>query len=209
MNPTDSYFLNTKKWQKEQEILREICLDCCLNEELKWKQPCYVFKGNNILILGAFKEYCALNFFKGAFLADLEGILIQPTENVQAGRQLRFTNVEQILKLKAIIQAYIFEAIEVEKAGLKVEMTKSTNLIYPSEFQDILDVKPDFKIAFEKLTPGRQRAYNMFFSAPKQSETKTTRIEKSIHQIMNGFGLNDCTCGLSKKMPGCDGSHKI
>ena len=209
MNPeVDVYVSNVKKWQKEIAKLREIVLDCQLTEEVKWKNPCYTYQQKNIVLIHGFKEYCALMFFKGALLHDENNLLIQQTEQVQAGRQIRFTNIDEIVKLEPILKAYIYEAIEVEKAGLKVEMKKSTDLVFPEEFENILDKNPTFKSAFASLTPGRQRAYNLYFSAPKQSKTRETRVEKYMQQILDGKGLTDCTCGLSKKMPYCDGSHK-
>jgi uncharacterized protein YdeI (YjbR/CyaY-like superfamily) len=210
MNPkVDEYLHKAKKWQQELEALRAIILDCGLLEELKWRQPCYTFQNNNIVIIGEFKEYCALSFFKGALLLDSNGILSKPGENTQAARLIRFTNATEIRKMNPILKAYIYEAIEVEKAGLKVDLKKNTELELPEEFKHILHKNIALKNAFEALTPGRQRAYNLYFSAPKQSKTRETRIEKYITKIMNGIGFNDCTCGLSQKMPYCDGSHKL
>jgi uncharacterized protein YdeI (YjbR/CyaY-like superfamily) len=210
MNPkVDEFLSKAKKWQEELGALRTVVLDCMLIEELKWRQPCYTYGKSNIVIIGGFKEYCALMFFKGALLNDSKRILIQQTENVQAGRQIRFTSVKEIIKMKPILKAYIFEAIEVEKGGLKVELKKNSALIFPEEFVNALNKNAVFKIAFNALTPGRQKAYNLYFSAPKQSKTREIRIEKCTQQILNGKGLNDCTCGLSKKMPYCDGSHKL
>jgi uncharacterized protein YdeI (YjbR/CyaY-like superfamily) len=209
MNPTlDFYFSNAKKWQKELELLRSIVLDCGLTEELKWKVPCYTYQNSNIIIIHAFKEYCALLFFNGALLNDANDLLIQQTENVQAGRQIRFTNSQEIVDLKNTLKAYIFEAVEVEKAGLKVELKKHTEYKIVAEFQNKLAENPALKTAFEALTPGRQRGYLLYFSAPKQAKTIELRIENSIPLIFKGKGLTDCTCGLSKKMPTCDGSHK-
>jgi uncharacterized protein YdeI (YjbR/CyaY-like superfamily) len=209
MNPSVDIFLSKAKlWQYELEKLRMIILDCGLTEELKWRQPCYTFKESNIVIIGEYKEYCAISFFKGALLNDTKEILIQQTENVQSGRQIRFTNVAEIMKMEAALKAYIFEAIEVEKAGLKVDFKKNTEIIFPEELQHKLNKNAVFKTAFYALTPGRQRGYMLHFSAPKQSSTRESRIEKYAQQIINGKGLNDCTCGLSKKMPNCDGSHK-
>jgi len=192
MNPkVDFYFSKAQKWQKEFEKLRMIILDCGLTEELKWGCPCYSFQKKNIVLIHGFKEYCALLFFKGALLNDANGILIQQTENVQAARQIRFTNVREIVKTEPILKAYIYEAIEVEKAGLKVDLKKTTELIFPEEFQNKLDKKPALKAAFDALTPGRQRAYNLYFSAPKQSKTRESRVEKCMQQILKGKGLND------------------
>jgi uncharacterized protein YdeI (YjbR/CyaY-like superfamily) len=192
MNPkVDFYFSKAKKWQKEIEQLRMIILDCGLTEELKWGCPCYAFQESNIVLIHVFKEYCALLFFKGALLNDADGILVQQTENVQAARQVRFTNVQEIIKMKKILKAYIYEAIEVEKAGLKVKLKETADFKIPGEFQNKLDKSPALKKAFDALTPGRQRAYIFYFSQPKQSKTKESRVEKYMQQILNGKGLND------------------
>src|SRR3954452_3899655 len=192
INPeVDFFFSKAKNWQKEFEKLRMIILNCGLAEELKWGCPCYTFQKRNIVLIHAFKEYCALLFFKGALLNDANGILIQQTENVQAARQIRFTNVREIVEMKPTLKAYIYEAIEVERAGLKVNFKKNTDLIFPEEFQNKLDEMPALKTAFEALTPGRQRAYNLYFSAPKQSKTRASRVEKCMPQILNGKGLTD------------------
>ncbi len=192
MNPkVDGYVRKNKKWQEELEKLRTIVLDCGLTEEVKWKVPCYTFQNSNIVLIHVFKEYCALLFFKGALLNDANGILIQQTENTQAARQIRFTNVREIVEMEPILKAYIYEAIEVEKAGLKVNFKKTTEFIIPEEFQNKLDEIPALKTAFEALTPGRQRAYILYFSAPKQSKTRESRVEKCMQQILNGKGLND------------------
>ena len=192
MNPNvDFYFSKAEKWQDEILKLRMIILDCQLTEELKWGVPCYTYQGNNIVLIHTFKEYCAILFVKGALLHDVHNILIQQTKNVQAGRQIRFINVREIMEMVPILKAYIYEAIEVEKAGIKVNFNKNTELIFPEEFQNILNKKPALKTAFDALTPGRQRAYNLYFSAPKQSKTRQSRVEKYIRQILNGKGLND------------------
>jgi uncharacterized protein YdeI (YjbR/CyaY-like superfamily) len=192
MNPAvDFYFSKAKKWQEEIMQLRIITLDSGLTEELKWGCPCYAFQKTNIALIHVFKEYCALLFMKGALLKDIKGILVQQTENVQAARQIRFTNVKEIEKLKTIIKAYIYEAIDVEKAGLKVDLKKTAEFIIPEEFQNKLTKNPALKIAFRTLTPGRQRGYILYFSAPKQSKTRELRIEKYMQQILNGKGLND------------------
>jgi len=192
MNPkVDFYFSKAQKWQKELEKLRMIILDCKLTEELKWGCPCYTLQQKNIVLIHVFKEYCALLFFKGTLLNDSYGILIQQTKNVQVARQIRFTNIREIVKMKTILKAYIFEAIEVEKAGLKVTLKKTTEYKIPEEFQIQLNKNPALKTAFKSLTPGRQRAYILFFSAPKLSKTRESRIEKSIKPILNGKGLND------------------
>jgi uncharacterized protein YdeI (YjbR/CyaY-like superfamily) len=192
MNPkVDFYFNKAQKWQEEINKLRTMVLDCGLTEELKWGCPCYAFQKSNIVLIHVFKEYCALLFFKGALLNDANGILIQQTENVQAARQIRFTGILQIVEMGSVLQAYIFEAIEVEKAGLKVELKKTKEFIMPGEFQIKLNAIPALKAAFEALTPGRQRAYLLYFSAPKQSKTRESRVEKYIPQILDGKGLDD------------------
>ena len=194
MNPkVDFYFSKGKKWQEELEQLRIIVLDCGLTEELKWGVPCYTFQKSNIVLIHVFKEYCALLFFKGALLNDAHSILIQQTENVQSARQIRFTNVREIVDpdVISILKAYIYEAIEVEKAGLKVDFKKTAEFIIPEEFQNKLDETPALKTAFDALTPGRRRAYMLHFSAPKQSKTRESRVEKCMLQILNGKGLND------------------
>ncbi len=192
MNPkVDFYFSKVKKWQEEIRKLRMIVLDCGLTEELKWGVPCYTFQKSNIVLIHVFKEYCALLFFKGALLNDANGILIQQTENVQAARQIRFTKVWEIVKMEAILKAYIYEAIEVEKAGLKVDLKKTTEFKIAEEFQNKLDELPALKTAFDTLTPGRQRAYILYFSAPKQSKTRESRVEKYMQQILHGKGLNN------------------
>ena len=204
----DEYLGKVQKWQKELQALRALILDCGLNETLKWGEPCYTFQKNNVVLIHGFKEYCAIMFFKGALLYDEENILVQQTENVQATRQIRFTALREIIEKEAVLKAYIFEAIEVEKVGLKVVMKKTTDFIIPVEFQHKLDESPIFKTAFESLTPGRQRAYHLFFSSAKQSKTRESRVEEYRQRIMIGKGLNDCICGFSKRMPNCDGSHK-
>ena len=192
MNPkVDKLIRKSKKWYEEFEKLRSIVLDCGLTEEVKWGQPCYTSEKKNIVLIHGFKEYCALLFFKGALLKDSKVILIQQTENVQAARQIRFTNVAEIDDLEPILKSYISEAIEVEKAGLKVELKKTSEYIIPEEFQKELDENPILKDAFEALTPGRQRAYIYYFSQPKQSKTRESRVEKYIPHILDGKGLND------------------
>ena len=192
MNPKVDVFLSkTKQWREEFEKLRMIVLDCQLTEELKWGKPCYAFQKSNIVLIHGFKEYCALLFFKGALLNDAHGVLIKQTENVQAGRQIRFTNVREIVAMETILKAYIYEAIEVEKAGVEVNFKKTTEFIIPEEFQIKLNKIPVLKTAFDALTPGRQRGYILHFSAPKQSKTRESRVEKCMQQILNGKGLND------------------
>jgi uncharacterized protein YdeI (YjbR/CyaY-like superfamily) len=192
MNPkVDWFFDKGEKWQKEFEQLRTIILSCGLTEELKWGKPCYTFEKNNIVLIHGFKEYCALLFLKGALLKDSDHILIQQTKNVQSARQIRFTNVKEIVKLKPSLKAYIYEAIEVEKAGLKVDLKKTQEFSVPEEFQNKLNKNTALKTAFKALTPGRQRAYLLYFAAPKQVKTREARIEKFMQPIMDGKGLND------------------
>ncbi len=191
-NPeVDFYFSKAKKWREELATLRTIILDCQLTEELKWGNPCYTFEKSNIVLIHVFKEYCAFLFFKGALLKDAKGILIQQTENVQAARQIRFTNVREIVAMKASLKAYIHEAVAVEKAGLKVKLKKTTEFAVPEEFQDKLDESPALKAAFDALTPGRQRGYILYFSSAKQSKTRESRIEKNMPRILKGKGLDD------------------
>jgi len=192
MNPrVDFFFDKAGKWQKEYEKLRTVVLGCGLTEELKWGCPCYTFQGSNIVLIHGFKDYCALLFFKGALLNDPNGILIQQTKNVQSARQIRFTNLREIAKMEKSLKAYIYEAIEVERAGLKVKLKKTEDFAIPEEFQRKLDKKPALKKAFTALTPGRQRQYIFYFSQPKQSKTRESRVEKYIPQILDGRGLND------------------
>lgn len=191
-NPkVDFFFAKAKKWQEELEKLRSIILDCGLTEELKWGVPCYIWHDSNILLIHAFKEYCAILFHKGVLLKDTDGLLIQQTKNVQSARQIRFTEVAQIKKLQPKLKAYILEAVEVEKAGLEVKMKKTSEYEIPKEFQEKLDEMPALKKAFDKLTPGRKRGYILHFSGAKQSKTRTSRVEKNIPDILNGKGLND------------------
>ena len=192
MNPkVDIFISKAEKWRKEFEKLRKIVLNCGLTEELKWGQPCYTFQNSNIVLLHGFKEYCALLFFKGALLHDTDGILIRQTENVQAARQIRLKNVQEIVKIESVLKTYIYEAIEVEKAGLKVKMKKTSDFKIPEEFQNKLNEIPALKTAFDALTPGRKRAYLFYFAQPKQSKTRASRVEKYMQQILNGKGLND------------------
>jgi uncharacterized protein YdeI (YjbR/CyaY-like superfamily) len=192
MNPkVDRVIHKAKKWGKEFEKLRMIILDCGLTEELKWGWPCYSFEKSNVVLIHGFKEYCALLFFKGVLLKDTNHILIQQTENVQAARQLRFTDVREIGRIETTVKSYIKEAIEVEKAGLKVNYKRTSEFRIPEEFQNRLDESPALKTAFEALTPGRQRGYIFHFSQPKQSKTRASRVEKCLPQILDGKGLND------------------
>ncbi|WP_068986845.1 MULTISPECIES: YdeI/OmpD-associated family protein [Lysinibacillus] len=192
MNPkVDEFLSKAKKWQEEYSVLRNIVCDCELTEDFKWMHPCYTLENKNIVLIHGFKEYCALLFHKGALLKDTHGILIQQTENVQAARQIRFTNVQEIVAMETIIKDYINEAIEVEKAGLEVPMKEHKEYIIPEELQNTFNEIPALKTAFEALTPGRQRAYILYFSQPKQSKTRVSRIEKYTQQILDGKGLND------------------
>jgi len=192
MNPkVDEFLSKAKKWKEEYEKLRNIVLDCELTEEFKWMHPCYTYEKKNIVLIHGFKEYCALLFHKGALLQDSHGILIQQSENVQAARQIRFTNVQEIAEMEPFLKAYIYEAIDVEKAGLDVKFKETTEYIIPEELQHKFNEIPALKTAFEELTPGRQRAYLLYFSQPKQSKTRESRVEKYMQQILNGKGLND------------------
>ncbi|WP_343704258.1 YdeI/OmpD-associated family protein [Chitinophaga sp.] len=192
MNPKVDFFFNkAKQWKEELELMRQIALDCQLTEELKWGCPCYTYGKSNIVLIHAFKEYCAYLFFKGALLKDPKGILIQQTENVQSARQVRFTSVSQIKKLAPALRKYIFEAVEVEESGVKVEMKKTADFPVPEEFQSKLDKMPALKKAFEALTPGRQRGYLFHFNSAKQSKTREARVEKYVEQILAGKGLED------------------
>ncbi|QDT91282.1 DUF1801 domain-containing protein [Gimesia algae] len=208
MNPdVDEYLSQARQWQEELVTLSAIVRDTPLTEEWKWRAPCYTFQKKNVALIGAFKDNCVLSFFKGSLLKDDLGILTKPGENTQAARVVRFTSLQEIIELEPVLKAYIEEAIEVEKAGLKVAVKKEEEPI-PAEFQTKLDESPALQTAFAALTPGRQRGYLMHFSAAKQSKTRQTRVEKYIPQILDGKGIHDCTCGLSQKLPACDGSHK-
>jgi uncharacterized protein YdeI (YjbR/CyaY-like superfamily) len=192
MNPNvDGFLRKAERWREEFEKLRMICLDSGLTEGLKWGKPCYTYQKSNVVLIHGFKEYCALLFMKGALLKDPNGILVQQTENVQAARQIRFTNVREIVEKEPILKAYIKEAIEVEKAGLEVDYKKTSEFVIPEEFRNRLDESPALKTAFDELTPGRQRGYILYFSAAKQSKTREERIEKCEQQILKGRGLND------------------
>lgn len=204
----DAYLENTSQWNDELVQLRRIVLACNLEEAVKWGVPCYTYQNKNILLLHSFKEFCGIGFFKGSLLQDLEKILSKPGENSQASRILRFKSTKEILEVEQLIKAYIFEAIEVEKAGLKVQMKTTNEYEKPIELETIFNETPALKQAFEALTPGRQRGYLLHFSSAKQPETRISRIEKCKSKILAGKGFNDCTCGLSKRMPMCDGSHK-
>jgi uncharacterized protein YdeI (YjbR/CyaY-like superfamily) len=202
-----NFISKLKTWKAEMEALRYILLEFQLIEDIKWGIPCYTFENSNVVIIHGFKEYCGLSFFKGALLKDAKGLLVKPGENTQGGRLIKFKSVKEINKLKTTIKSYIKEAIEIEKLGLKIEH-RNNELVLPEELINQFKKNARFKKAFNGLTPGRQRAYNLFFSAAKQAATRETRIEKYKKQILDGKGINDCTCGLSLKMPYCDGSHK-
>jgi len=209
MNPKlDFFFEKTTKWQEELLKLREIVLDCGLNEELKWGQPCYTLNKTNVIMLGGFKDYCFISFLKGVLLHDSENMLQKPGENTQSGRIIPFIDIQTIIDMNQTLKAYIYEAIEVEKAGLKVTSISKGELVFPDELLQKFESDPTFKVAFEALTPGRQRAYNIYFSGAKQSKSRVSRIESYVQRILSGKGFNDCTCGLSKRLPNCDGSHK-
>lgn len=192
MNPeVDEFLSKAQTWKEEYEALRRLILDCGLTEEVKWGVPCYTFQKSNVVLMHGFKDYCALLFVKGALLQDTDGLLITQTEHTQAQRQIRFTHVQEIVSLKPILKAYIFEAIEVEKAGLKVNFKKTAEYAIPEEFQQKLDEIPALKTAFQALTPGRQRGYLLHFAAPKQAKTRASRVEKCMQAILDGKGLTD------------------
>lgn len=202
------YLKSLKKWRNELAALREIIIDCGLIEDFKWMHPCYTDNGKNIVLIHDFKEYAAILFPKGALLKDPEKILIQQTENTHSARQIRFTDASEIHQLTPTIKKYIQKAIEVERAGLKTKQKKLSEFETPAELLQFFEHRPDFQKAFKSLTQGRQKGYLLHFSKPKQSKTKISRIEQNIERILDGYGLNDCTCGLSKRKPNCDGSHK-
>ncbi|WOD43930.1 DUF1801 domain-containing protein [Hwangdonia lutea] len=209
MNQEVNEYLNgLKKWQDELTKLREIILDCGLKEDFKWMHPCYTSNGKNIVLIHEFKDYCAILFHKGVLLKDSENILIQQAENTQSARQIRFTDTPEITEQKLIIKQYIEEAIAIEKLGLKVKKKKTSDFEMPKELEQKFTENPKFEKAFKSLTEGRQIGYLLYFNKPKQSKTKILRIEKNTQRIMDGYGLNDCVCGLSKRKPNCDGSHK-
>ena len=209
MNPkVDTFLLNVKKWREELTILRSIVMDSGLGEELKWGAPCYVHEQANVIIIHGFKDYFALMFFKGALMKDPQDLLRKPGENTQSGRQIRLTSMDEMLGQEEVLRAYIQHAIEVEKAGEKVITKKTEEYPVPSELEESFAENSDLQHAFYGLTPGRQRAYLMHFAEAKQSATRKARIEKYTQRILNGKGILDCWCGLSKRMPTCDGSHK-
>jgi uncharacterized protein YdeI (YjbR/CyaY-like superfamily) len=204
----DEFIQSATQWPKEMAYLRRILLDCLLIETYKWQTPVYMFGAKNIIGITPLKEHCALNFFKGALLQDEEGLLIKPGENTQSGRWMKFASLSEIQAKEAIIRSYVLEAIEAEKLGLQIEKRDLLDFVIPVELEAKFATNGALKSAFEKLTPGRQRAYVMYFSDGKQSATRTTRIEKNEKYILKGKGLTDCVCGLTKKKPGCDGSHR-
>jgi len=205
----DAYINNLDKWQDELGLLQSIALDCGLTEVYKWRAPCYTIEGKNVLILANLSDYCTLSFFKGALLTDPENILEKPGANTRSARIIKFTNTQQIHNLETTLKTYIQQAIENEKQGLTVDFSDRSDVSIPEEFQIILDANPTFQQAFDALTPGRQRAYNIYFAGAKQSKTRTARVEKYMQRILDGKGINDCVCGLTKRPPSCDGSHKF
>jgi len=208
ITPVDQYLQKAKSWQAEMTLLRSILLDYKLEESIKWGQPCYAFNNKNIAMIAPFKAHCDLAFFNGAALKDEKKLLVKAGVNTQSARQMRFTSANEIVKIKSVIKRYIKEAIENEKKGLNAISTEKAEPILVEELEAIFKKNGAFKKAFAALTPGRQRAYLIHFSGAKQSATRVARIEKYVDTILAGRGINDCTCGLSKKMPYCDGSHK-
>jgi uncharacterized protein YdeI (YjbR/CyaY-like superfamily) len=204
----DKYLDNLDKWKQELTKLREIIVDCGLTEAFKWMHPCYTYKKKNIVLIHEFKDYCAILFHKGALLNDAGNLLVQQTENTQSARQIRFTDLSAIEKLESVIQEYIYEAIEVEQAGLKVKQKKTADFAWPAELVQKFEENPALENAFNKLTEGRKRGYLLHFSKPKQAKTRIARIVENTERIFKGKGLNDCFCGLSKRLPNCDGSHR-
>lgn len=205
----EQFIQNAKNWQPEMTLLRSILLECPLTEVIKWGMPCYTFNEKNIVIIQNFINHCDLGFFNGAALSDLAGLLVKAGKNTQFASQLRFEHLEDIKKKKSLIKAYVKEAIEIEKKGIKVEVEKAPTIEPSAELLSVFKKNKAFEKAFNALTPGRQRGYLLFFDGAKQSDTKISRIEKYIPRILDGKGINDCTCGLSKRMPNCDGSHKF
>ena len=209
MNEEVNKYLNgLKKWKTELTKLREIISECGLKEEFKWMHPCYTDNGKNIVLIHEFKDYCAILFHKGVLLKDPENILVQQTANIQSARQIQFTDLPEIEELKPTIKEYIEEALEIEKSGKNIEKKKTSDFNTPKELEQIFSENADFEKAFKNLTAGRQRGYLLHFDKPKQSKTKISRIKKNMERIIDGYGLNDCVCGLSKRKPNCDGSHK-
>lgn len=204
----EKYIENARNWSSEMRELRNLLLECGLEETYKWKQPCYTFRDKNVLIIGQFKAYCTLSFFKGSLMADPEKLMVSPGPNSQSVRMLRFTDSETIHEKRALIKSYVFEAIELEKSGAKVEKKETKSLDIPDELQEKMDNDTVFAEAFNGLTPGRQRGYVLYFNGAKQAQTRKDRIERYTDRILKGKGFHDCVCGLSRKMPTCDGSHK-
>lgn len=204
----DTYLENLDNWQVELKLLRSIVISCGLEENFKWRNPCYTFQNKNLLLLFSFKEYCGISFLKGVLLKDELTILVQQTENMQSVRQLRFKNISEIIKLETVMKAYIFEAIKIEKSNVKVPLKNVSEFDVPDELEVVFEEETEFKEAFYALTPGRQKGYLLHFSGAKQPKTRISRIKKYQTRIFKGQGINDCVCGLSKKKPGCDGSHK-
>lgn len=210
MNPeADKFFKNTENWKEELQALRKLALECGFSEEWKWKQPCYTFQNKNVFIISPFKNYCSINFFQGSLLKDAQKLLVKPGENTQEGRQMRFTNWEEIELKEKWITKYMMEAKEVIIKDIQPASAETPTITIPRELEEKFKENAELKIAFYKLTPGRQRAYLIYFTGAKQSKTIQDRIEKYIPRILNGKGFHDCICGLSKKMPNCDGSHKL
>lgn len=203
-----SYLEKVEKWKDEVHELRRIVMECPLIEGFKWSRPCYSFQNHNIVLIHEFKNYCALLFFKGSLMSDPHNVLIQQTENSRSARQIRFTSTEQIAQLQNIIKEYIYQAMEVERAGLSVQKIKTEDIKMPQELKYVFENDSEFKAAFMNLTEGRRRGYLIRFKNAKQSKTRWSRIEKSKARIMSKKGLSDCICGLSKRMPKCDGSHQ-
>jgi uncharacterized protein YdeI (YjbR/CyaY-like superfamily) len=204
----DAFFEKPSQWQVELNELRKIVLETGIIEELKWKQPCYTMDGTNLLMVSSFKDFAFVSFLNGSLLADTEKVLVKPGENSQFSRLMRFKNIEEVRKLKSTLLAYVYETIETHKVGIKPVADKSKELEFPEELLQKFEIDPAFKTAFEALTPGRQRAYHIYFTGAKSSKARASRIESYTERIMNGKGFNDCICGLSKRMPNCDGSHK-
>jgi len=204
----DEYFVNASQWKVEMDYLRSILLECGLFEEIKWKVPCYTYDSGNIAMIGSFKAHCTLSFFKGTLLNDPLNLLQKPGDNSQSVKMFSFTKVEDIQAIRLEIKDYVFEAIEIQKAGTKVNFKKLSDDDFPQELVETLDKNPKLKEAFKALTPGRQRGYWLYFAQAKQSKTRQSRIDNSVDRIMRGKGIHDCVCGLSKRYPRCDGSHK-
>jgi uncharacterized protein YdeI (YjbR/CyaY-like superfamily) len=204
----NEYLVNAAAWREEAAALRAIALDCGLDEAIKWRNPCYSFNGNNIVLMGGFISYFGFSFFKGVLLSDNYGLLHSPGENSQSVRMFKFVNVNEIMEREMIIKEYVAEAVKLYQSGVLVDLTQRDRLVFPVELIAVFNENPRLKKSFEALTPGRQRGYNIYFSGSANAKTRTSRIEKYIDRIQAGKGLNDCTCGLSKKMPSCDGSHK-